>query len=135
MRFFFDNNLPPQLASAIHELVIPDGHSVVHLRKRFPANISDKDWIEALGREGDWTIVSGDLRIWKNPHEKEAWRMSGLTVFFLMKSWAKQKLWEKAWRLVRWWPRIVEMAEIVEAGAAYEIPLRYGAKGKLRQLR
>jgi hypothetical protein len=88
-----------------------------------------------LGQEGDWIVISGDIRIWKNPHEKEAWRASGLTVFFLTSSWSKQRLWEKAWRLIRWWPRIIELATIVEAGAAYEVPLKYGAKGKLRQLR
>lgn len=74
------------------------------------------------------------MRIWKNPHEKEAWRASRLTVFFLTQSWSRQKLWEKAWRLIRWWPQIAEMAERVEAGAAYEISLVYGA-GKLRMLR
>ena len=135
MKFFFDNNLPPQLASAIHELVKPDNRSVIHLRQRFPSSIADKAWIEALGLEGDWVVVSGDMRIWKNPHEKEAWKASSLTVFFLAQAWSRQKLWEKAWRLIRWWPRIEEMAAIVEAGAAYEIPLQYGAKGKLRQLR
>jgi hypothetical protein len=134
LKFFFDNNLPPQLASAIHELIKPDRHSAIHLRQRFPPNISDRNWIEALGLEGDWAVISADVRIWKNPHEKEAWKASRLTVFFLTQPWSKQKLWEKAWRLIRWWPRIVEMAEIVEAGAAYEIPPKYGS-GKLRPLR
>src|SRR3546814_15637531 len=84
--------------------------------------------------EGDWSVSSADVKILKNPHEKEAWKASRLTVFFLTQSWSKQKLWENAWRLIRWWPRIVEMTEMVEAGAAYEIPPKYGS-GKLRPLR
>ena len=41
---------------------------------------------------------------------------------------------EKAWRLLRWWPRIREQVSIVAASAAFELPLAYGA-GRLKVMR
>lgn len=135
MKFFFDNNLPPALTRGICALSEPEGHEVVHLRQKFPPNIADTNWIDRLGREGHWVIISGDLRIFKNRHEREAWRSAGLTTFFLAKGWINHRFWDQAWRLVRWWPMIVEVAELFEPGAAFEVPLQYGARSKLKQLR
>ncbi len=58
-----------------------------------------------------------------------------MTTFFLAKGWMNHGYWDQAWRLVRWWPRIVEAAQLVDAGAAFELPLQFGAKSKLKQLR
>ena len=82
MRFFFDNNLSPKLAKSLHVLVEPD-HQVVHLKDRFAANTPDETWMAELAKERDWIIVSGDLRIRKNPHEVKAWEAAGHTTFFL----------------------------------------------------
>lgn len=135
MNFIFDNNLPPALAQGIGALTKPDGHAVEHLRNRFAPNTPDVDWIEKLGSEGRWIILSGDLRIFRNRHEREVWRASGLTAFFLAKGWINHKFWEQAWRMMRWWPVIVEVAQLVQPGAAFEVPLQYGTKSKLKQLR
>jgi PIN domain-containing protein len=67
VKFFFDNNLPPKLAKSLHLLVEPD-HEVVHLKDRFSADAPDEEWITALAKQKDWIIVSGDLRIRRNPH-------------------------------------------------------------------
>ncbi len=72
MRFFLDNNLPPKLAKSLNALVEPD-HQIVHLKDRFAANTTDETWMSALASESDWIIISGDIRISKNPHEVEAW--------------------------------------------------------------
>jgi predicted nuclease of predicted toxin-antitoxin system len=71
LRFFFDNNLPPKLAKSLDLLVQPE-HQVFHLKDRFPPNSPDELWIMALAREKHWVIVSGDLRIRKNPHVMQA---------------------------------------------------------------
>lgn len=86
MRFFFDNNLPPKLAKSLHVLVEPH-HQVVHLKAKFAANATDEAWMLDLAKEQDWVIVSGDLRIRKNPHEIAAWRSAGHTIFFLKPGW------------------------------------------------
>lgn len=134
MRFFFDNNLSQRLSRAIGELCAVDVVEVVHLKDRFPSNISDVEWIETLGREGDWTVVSQD-RLTKNPLEKEALRLSGLTAFILVKGWNSHKHWDKAAQLVRWWPRIMEVNALVAAGAVFEVPWRVTGKGRFKPIK
>lgn len=134
MKAILDNNLSPRIAVALHALVEPEGHLVKHLTDRFPAATPDEAWIRALGTEGHWVIISGDVRIVRNRHEREAWRQSGLTVFFLARGWRNMRNLERAYRLIQWWPRIVEQAELIEGGAAFEIPIR-ARSGRFRQLK
>lgn len=105
-----------------------------HLRQMFPEDISDVEWIERLAKEGEWAVITLD-RLMRNRLEKEAFRRSGLTAFVLTKAWASHRYWEKAAQLVRWWPRIMEQAGLVEGGAAFEVPWRFSGKGKFKALR
>jgi len=135
LKFFFDNNLSPYLAEAIHLLSSQDGHEVVHMRDKFPHNPPDSEWIAQLGDERGWIIISGDVNILKNSHEREVWKQAKLTTFVFGKSFMNKKNWEQIWIVFRWWPEIVDMAERVAAGAAYQVPLSYGQRrGKLKQL-
>ena len=134
MRFFFDNNLSPYLAKAIHALCEPRGSQVWHLRQKFSGTTSDVEWINALAADGGWCVVSQD-RLTKNPLEKEALRQSGLVAFIMAKGWVKYEGWEKAWRLVRWWPRIMEQANLVEGGAVFEVPIKFVGKGKFKPIK
>ncbi len=129
MRYFFDNNLSIHLAHALAALCKAESVEVIHLRDKFPAAISDIEWIGALAKEGDWVVISQD-RLTRNPLEKEALRRSGLTAFILVKGWARHNGWEIAARPVRWWPRIMEGAELFEGGAAFEVPWIFSGKGK-----
>ena len=134
MRFFFDNNLSKRLARAIGELSATEGVDVVHLTEKFPDDTPDVDWIDTLAAEEDWVVISQE-RLIKNPLEKEALRRSGLTAFILVKGWSKYQHWDKAAQMVRWWPRIMEMAELVEGGAVFEVPWRVTGKGKFHPIK
>ena len=134
MKFLFDNNLSPYLAKALDALCAHEGVAVEHLRRMFPEDISDVEWIERLAKEGEWAVITQD-RLMRNRLEKEAFRRSGLTAFVLTKAWASHRYWEKAAQLVRWWPRIMEQAGLVEGGAAFEVPWRFSGKGKFKALR
>lgn len=134
MKFFIDNCLPPRWAPALSALADPGQYSVKHLRDEFAANVTDIEWIKKLGEDGDWIILSGDVRITRNPHEREAWRRSGLTAFFLPKQWSDHRMWEKTWRIVRWWPRIIEQAKLVKPGAGFIVPLNFGSNGRFEQV-
>ena len=51
MKFFFDNNLPPRIARAVHQLV-DKPHEAVHLVDKFHApSVADVEWLRTLGRE------------------------------------------------------------------------------------
>lgn len=132
MRLFIDNNLPSALAAALHALSQPHGHSVAHLTALFSPSTPDHKWIGALATEGGWVVITQD-RFKKNDLEKKAFRESGLTAFFLMKSWSSLAYWEKTWKLVRWWPAIIEQAKRVQPGASFEVPVNFSGNGKFRQ--
>ena len=134
MKFFFDNNLSPHLARAVGAASLRDDVDVRHLRDKFLPNISDSEWLGDLSREGGWTIISGDRRVLSHPEERAAWRQAGLTTFFLsQKAWHTNTYWEIVWRFFRWWPVVVDQADRVQAGAAFEVPFAY-RQGRLRQL-
>ncbi|HZF03367.1 MAG TPA: hypothetical protein VE932_03435 [Patescibacteria group bacterium] len=123
MRLFLDNTTSPYLARAV--AVLEEGSDrlqVTHLREKFASNTPDIVWINALGTEKDWVIISGDLRITRNAAEREAWRESGLTAFFLKNAWASQQFWLFASRFLAWWPRIVAQARMAPRGKGFFVP-------------
>lgn len=135
MKFLLDNNLPPALARALHELTYADfdeEHEVVHLKDKFPASTPDVEWIEALTKEGDWVVITHDK--FNKGFEREVLRRAGIKVFMLDKSWGNHDFWEKAYQLVRWWPAIVDQSERLKDGAAYQVPWRFSGKGIMKQI-
>jgi hypothetical protein len=128
-----DNNLCPLLAQAINILVAPEGHQVTALRCKDPADTRDTEWIEALGAEGGWSVISGDIRITKRPSERLAWHRSRLKGFFLAPGWSKMTNLEKTARLLLWWPKLVAQEALVGPGAVFQVPLNPGSR--LSQLR
>jgi hypothetical protein len=133
VKFLVDNNLPPALAHALRELSKPENHEVLHLKDRFDADTPDTDWIKSLSVEGGWIVVTHDNL--NKGLEREALRQAGLLVFFLDKSWADHKFWEKAHNLVKWWPRIIEQAGGIEDGAAFQVKWNFSGKGKFVQVK
>lgn len=123
MRFFFDNNLPPRLAKAINALLDPP-HAARHLRDDFPPDVGDVEWLAKLGSQGDWIVISADMHITRNAHERKAWQEAKLTTFFL-KNWSDQTFWMQAAQLVRWWPDIMAQAQKVKPGAGFLVPFNY----------
>jgi len=132
VKLFIDNNLPVSLAIALNALAQPQGHEVTHLSQRFALSTPDHEWINALAREEGWVLVTQD-RLSKNDLEKKAFRESGLTAFFLMKGWSSLKYWDKAWKLVRWWPAIIDQAKRVQPGASFQVPVNFSGNGKFKQ--
>jgi hypothetical protein len=131
VRFFLDNCLSPVQAKALHVLSEPEGHLVRHLSEEFEErNTADEVWLPALSKQGDWVVVSGDLRIFKSPQLRKVWTESKLTTFFLGKGWTNQRFWEQAWWLVRWWPLIVEQSGLVVPGTGFVIPAKSAGKFK-----
>lgn len=135
MKLLIDNNLPPALARALHELSIREWngrHRVCALRDRFPANTPDTEWIGALSNEDDWVVITHD-RLNKGL-ERKALKHAGLKVFFLDRSWKNHKFWDKTVQLVRWWPRIIEQAEGITGGAAFRVRWNFRGKGQFEQI-
>ena len=129
MNFFFDNNLAPKLAHALNELVEPD-HKIVHLKDLFPPNIEDAEWMSKLPQQEGWIIITADVRIRRNPHEVQAWKEAGLTLFFLKPGWTDLKFWEQAAKFTKCMPELIEAASRAKRGAAFFVTVN----GKIEEL-
>ena len=125
MRFFFDNCISPKLARAMRELIKPD-HEVTPLVDKVPASTLDVEWIPRLGIDGDWVVVTGDLRIKKKPQERLVWKAAKLTTFFMADSFTNVPDWEQVRWIIDKWPLIVDQAKLVSPGAAFLVPRRSG---------
>jgi hypothetical protein len=128
--FFFDNNLAPKLAHGLSQMVEPE-HHVVHLKDRFPGNVEDEVWMRSLAKEAELVIVTADLRISRNPHEVQAWKEAGHTIFFLNPGWTDLTFWEQANKFTKCFPEIIKQAEHTERGAAFIITVN----GKIERLK
>ncbi len=126
MKFFFDNNLSPYIARALHVLNEPEGHSVVALRDKFPQNASDVEWIEGLGKEGDWVVLTGDHDIVRQGVIKVAWKKAGLVGFVLRPAWMSFPPIIQASKLLARWPQILEQATLAAPGSTYELGIKAG---------
>ncbi|MDR0512964.1 MAG: hypothetical protein LBG93_07680 [Treponema sp.] len=104
MKCLFDNQMSPRLAKILAIMEGGGGVVVTHLREKFPPNTPDIEWIEKLGKERNWFVITRDNQIRKRPHEKKMWQESNLPIVFLEKPWLNYDLWEIVWRFVKYWP-------------------------------
>ncbi|MEW6301836.1 MAG: hypothetical protein AB1705_00080 [Verrucomicrobiota bacterium] len=123
MKFFLDNCLAIRHARTLHEMVQPQ-HSVTHLHDKFAKETKDVDWITSLAAEGNWVIISGDYRIGRNKHEREAWHQSRLTVFFLAKGWMNLPPLQQHSKLALILDDIVAHAEKAKRGSGFLISVK-----------
>ena len=126
MRFYFDRTQSPYLARAAGEVLTFLGHKFEHSRGRYPErDPGDIAWMGELGREGNWVVITGDDAIRRNPAERRAWREMRLTTFFLQPAWMGARMEEQAWRLLRWLPRLIDIARSETIGTGLSVPLRW----------
>jgi hypothetical protein len=123
VKFFFDNNLAPPLARAMHELSKPQGHTVAHLREFYSdGKASDAEWIELIASESGWAIVTID-NILRDAAAYQALKSSGLTFFFLAGGWGHLDRWSVVHKLVLRWPSILKAVDAISPGQAYRVKI------------
>ncbi|MFZ5616254.1 MAG: hypothetical protein ACOZAA_02885 [Pseudomonadota bacterium] len=128
MKAFFDNDISPNIARAICQVVLPYGHLATPLRDKFDPKTADLDWIRALEAEGGWVVISADRRITRNKAERAAWRSTSLIGFFLASGWKKLPIIEQTARLLLWWDKLDAQSKLVRGGSVFEIPIRPSSK-------
>lgn len=124
MKLLVDNNLPPALARGLHALF--DGeHHVEHIRAKFgTGSLPDEDWIERLGAEGGWSVLSGDRNIAKRKPSRAAFLRANLIGFFPLPAVLALPLTGMAARLLIVWP-LLESTERTMTRGCFEV----GVKG------
>lgn len=125
MKLLLDHNLSPRIARALAALF--SDHQIYALRERFSVNATDIEWISALDRDGDWAVLTRDLRIRTRPHERMAMDQSRIVFFFLGGAWRKIGVEECAARLIRLIPKMAAQCDLAERGR-FELPLNAGSK-------
>lgn len=130
MKLLVDNNLPPVLGRGLGALF--DGrHQVLHIKDKFGrGNLADMEWIEALGTEGGWCVLSGDRNIAKKKPSREAFLAAGLIGFFPLPAVMTLPLHRQAARVLTLWPAIEGTASAIERGC-FELGI---TGSKLRQI-
>ena len=131
VKVLFDNNMPPSIAKALHEVIRIDGHEAWALRDKFPKNISDIDYFSRLGKDSNWIVISKDLKNSKRIPERQAILASGVLAFYLAKSVHRQKITEQAATIFWHWDRIVLQRKTNENGL-FVLPI--GKRAKFKQL-
>lgn len=82
MKILVDNNLPPRLGRGLGALFL-DLHHIEHIKDKFgTGSLADKEWIERLGAEGGWCVLSGDRKIASRRPSRDLFIRAGLIGFF-----------------------------------------------------
>ncbi len=110
MNFYFDECIPYFYADVLKAMPKEISHNIFYRTDLFPKGIKDLEWIEGLRKHGDnWTIITFDKKITRNPLEKRAIKDSGFILFVLkQKVWAKQNKYQQIGALMHYWPKIIE---------------------------
>jgi len=123
VKFFFDNNLSPDLARGLQELRQSFGETIVHLRDKYDdASVADATWLSDLADDGGWSVISGD-RFKKNTAERNAVRSPKLNVFIMAKGFVKKRSWDRTKIMVAQWEDIAKTASATQGGV-YEVRTR-----------
>jgi hypothetical protein len=127
LKVLIDHNLSPALAISLNAFFESEGVSFTALRSKFPADTTDTDLFNALGREGSWVVMTGDRNILKNKLEVEAIASSGVVVVFFEKSFLSLEPRNQAAKIISNWPNIYQELYRARPGHCFVM----GANGKL----
>ena len=123
MKLLVDNNLAPRLANGLAGL-FENLHHVEHIKTKFgTGDLPDEDWIEHLGREGGWCVLSGDIRIAKKRPSRELFLRSKLVGFFPIKAVLDLPLHKQAARILTLWPTMENLSTTVASGC-FEVGIK-----------
>ena len=98
--------------------MLEEEHEILHLRARFEPDTPDPVWLRDLGHEGEWVVLSGDVKITRNRDNRKAWLESGLTAFFFGERYPQKRHWQQVGILLKFWPRIKTEAQEHRDGPA-----------------
>lgn len=134
MKAQIDENLPPALAHAVHAIAVLDDDHVMHVRDLAKAGTKDVDLFEIAARAGIEVHVTQDQHQ-RRAAEREAIARLGLTVFVLSKGWQQLDHYERAARLLEWWPKMRQLVRLTSRGSIYSVPHQRASSGRIRPIK
>ena len=131
MKFILDENFSYRIADVLRILFETDPRvfEIQHIAKDLNyGGTPDPVWLASLPNNEQNVLLTKDYRIAKRPHEKAAWRKSGVITFFFRNGWFHTKGEQQASVMIMWWPTIIEMAMGSQSGDVYSIPFNFRPK-------
>jgi hypothetical protein len=124
LKYFFDNNMSPRAACALHELVFPDDE-ITHLiyDSRLTRASPDMDIIKVLSGDSPrpvWVTADKNQKTKRSP-ECLALRGSGLTVVFFVKGYGNLNMHQQWLRMFEAWPNIKEATNRCRVPTIFEV--------------
>lgn len=112
LAFFFDRNFPRPIARLIEHY---EQQFVARHQDddgRFEIDTPDIDIIRALAADDGrvWVMITGDKHILTRPAERAVLVSSGVKYFCFGRAWFRMRTHEQAWRFLRVWPEVIEVA-------------------------
>lgn len=99
-------------------------HDVLHIKDKFgTGSLSDEEWIERLGAEGNWCVLTGDRRIATKRPSRTAFLAAGLIGFFPGKAYLSLPFERQMARLLYVWPTMVTLSAAMTNGC-FEIGMK-----------
>jgi len=116
VKVLVDNMFPPVLGRGLGALFAVD-HEVVHIRDKFgTGKLPDEEWIERLGREGGWCVLSGDRKIATKRPSRELFLRANLVGFFPMPAVMDLPLPRLTARVLTMWAVMETLAQSTSRG-------------------
>lgn len=132
MKFFIDENMPPQLAEGLTILERPnnEGIEIYSIQKEYGRGIQDEDWIPKVGQVNG-IVITQDYNIQRTQQQYELLRSYKIGIFYLRAPGKTgYKYWEMVQKIISHWADIKDLAKKTKFPFAYRIMPR----GKIEKL-
>ena len=130
MIFIFDENFSDKLTRGLQQIYETKLYSIKHLAYDLGfGGVADPRWLPQLPKNEQSILLTKDYHIQRRPHERKAWADAGLITFFFKEGWFYELGDEQSWRMVRWFPVIVETTSRAKIGDVYQVPFNGTLQG------
>ncbi len=123
MKFYFDENITPQIVRALEILQEPlkEEIEVYSIADEFGRGAADEEWIPKVAKENG-IVITQDINIQRTKHQRELYRNHNLGVIFLKPPKGKGiKYWEMVSKILEAWPDIKQTCNRAKKPFAYVI--------------
>jgi len=116
-----DESLRRRLAGILRELRAPGLPAITDFRELGLDGVTDEVLLAELGKQKFAALVTFDSAMLSASVRRNVWRLSGVSVFMTEGKWGNLLLFEKARRLIWWWPAIIDQARSGPQGGAWRL--------------
>jgi PIN like domain len=123
MKFFIDENLPPNLAEGLNLLEHPNNEEVevLSIQKEFGKGTRDEDWIPLVGQQ-QGIVITQDFNLQRTQQQYELLRKHKVSVFYLRPPGKiPYKYWQMVEKIVLHWEEIKTKSRSTKHPFAYRI--------------